>query len=276
MLKHFFFRSFVICHLTFVIFLSGCGGDPTVSSIVISPATPSIGINKTQQFTAAAYDSAGTQITATFTWSVNGSLGTIDSNGLFTAGGTTGTIVIQAASGGITGSTTASLVSTGSIAGTITNSSGNKISGIAVFLTSTPTFWATSSGGNYTISGVPAGSWEVRKAGTDIYLSTTKEVTVATGEAANGGIVLGDRFSVQSDSVNLSSATGTAINNGTTEATGVIITYSCLNALGQPSGSGYSSIGTMSPGQAKSFSVLFNPPATDQTIVTRTFAATTY
>src|SRR5579884_527365 len=83
--------------LAFACILAGCGGgssssssggsQPTISTITVSPSSPSIAVGATQQFTATAKDSGGNTISGvTFTWnSANTSVATIDSSGLATA-----------------------------------------------------------------------------------------------------------------------------------------------------------------------------------------------
>ncbi len=61
---------------------------PVATSIVVSPANPSVAASTTRQFTAVMNDQHGQPLASqpSFTWSVTGG-GTIDSSGLFTAGG---------------------------------------------------------------------------------------------------------------------------------------------------------------------------------------------
>ena len=65
--------------------------NPTPTSIVVSPGSATANTSATQQFSATARDQFATSLAAqpTFTWSVSGG-GTISSNGLFTAGSSTG------------------------------------------------------------------------------------------------------------------------------------------------------------------------------------------
>jgi hypothetical protein len=82
--------------------------NPSLVSIAVTPATPSILVNGTQQFIATGtYSDSGQQvITGSVTWSSSDtSLATINSAGLAT-GVAAGTVTIQASSGSINGSTT--------------------------------------------------------------------------------------------------------------------------------------------------------------------------
>jgi uncharacterized repeat protein (TIGR02543 family) len=86
--------------------------NQTPTSIVVSPASATIGISATQQFIAAERDQFGTNLTAqpAFTWSVSGG-GTINTSGLFTAGTTLGgpyTVTAQSGSLSNTASVTVS------------------------------------------------------------------------------------------------------------------------------------------------------------------------
>ncbi|MXW04496.1 MAG: Ig domain-containing protein [Gemmatimonadetes bacterium] len=82
-----------------------------IASVVVSPASASIQKGETQQFTAKATDSAGTEITGkTFTWESSATtVATIDSLGLATAVNT-GSTTIKARTDGVSG--TASLTVT--------------------------------------------------------------------------------------------------------------------------------------------------------------------
>ena len=86
--------------------------NQTPTSIVVSPASATVGISATQQFTAAERDQFGTNLTTqpAFTWSVSGG-GTISASGLFSAGTTLGgpyTVTAQSGSLSGTGSVTVS------------------------------------------------------------------------------------------------------------------------------------------------------------------------
>jgi hypothetical protein len=65
-------------------------------TVVVTPASVSLSPNGTQTFTAVANDPSGNAIAIqpTFTWTATG--GTIDANGVFTAGNTTGSFAVTA------------------------------------------------------------------------------------------------------------------------------------------------------------------------------------
>jgi hypothetical protein len=140
-------------------FLVGCGtsgsttgsGTPTTASIAVSPASPSIAANATQQFTATAKDSSGNTIAGvTFTWaSSSTSVATINGSGLATAV-TVGTTQITASASGVTSSPDTLMV-TAPVVATITVSPASP--SIAANATQQFTATAKDSGGN-TITGV--------------------------------------------------------------------------------------------------------------------------
>ncbi len=84
---------------------------PVVHRVTVTPATPSIAVGETQQFTATAYDSSGTEISGkTFTWTSNDTtVANINSSGLATAVNA-GSTTITATTDGVSG--TASLTVT--------------------------------------------------------------------------------------------------------------------------------------------------------------------
>jgi len=88
----------------------GCNGffvDPTLTTITVTPITPSVGIKGTQQMTATGtYDDGSVKnITGSVSWSLDpGGIATITSGGLLT-GVAQGTTTLNAANANITGST---------------------------------------------------------------------------------------------------------------------------------------------------------------------------
>ena len=93
--------------------------SPTLTTIMVTPATASVATGGTQQFSASGKDQFGVMLTSqpTFGWTVSGG-GTIGSSGLFTAGATGGgPFTVTASSGGKSG--TAQVTVTGG-GGTVT------------------------------------------------------------------------------------------------------------------------------------------------------------
>ncbi|HEX8436107.1 hypothetical protein [Archangium sp.] len=67
--------------------------DDTVASVVIEPASTTVGATQTTAFTARAYSGLGNPISGVnFTWSAKEAAGTIDTTGVLTASCTTGTV----------------------------------------------------------------------------------------------------------------------------------------------------------------------------------------
>lgn len=86
-----------------------CGGDSTtaprtLTTITIAPNPVTMVPGTTQQFTATGKDAGGNVLAINPTWTVSNNGGTIDANGLFTAGSTTGSYTVTATNGSIAGS----------------------------------------------------------------------------------------------------------------------------------------------------------------------------
>ncbi len=82
-----------------------------LTTITISPLSPTLAPRQAQLFMATCYDQSGVTMTCpTITWSTSDStLGTINTNGLFTALASSGMVTVSAAYGGVTASTTVTL-----------------------------------------------------------------------------------------------------------------------------------------------------------------------
>jgi len=76
-----------------------------LTSIEVTPATSSVGINSTQQITAAAYDQFGGLMAVQPMLSWNATAGAIGMTGYFMAPGSSAEVTITAASGGVSGQT---------------------------------------------------------------------------------------------------------------------------------------------------------------------------
>jgi hypothetical protein len=87
---------------------------PTLTSIVVAPATASVVNGNTQQFTATARDQFATALTMQpgFTWMVSGG-GTINASGLFTATTVGGPFTVTATSGAVNGTAQVTVTSSG-------------------------------------------------------------------------------------------------------------------------------------------------------------------
>jgi hypothetical protein len=80
--------------------------DQTLTSISVSPATKTLNENQTQQFSALGYDQFGNAMASqpSFTWSKAFGVGSVSSQGLFTAPYGTGSASVTATSGSVSGS----------------------------------------------------------------------------------------------------------------------------------------------------------------------------
>ncbi|HEX8324403.1 MAG TPA: hypothetical protein VF595_10880, partial [Tepidisphaeraceae bacterium] len=79
--------------------------NQTLTSIAVAPASSTVNLNASQQFTATGYDQFGTVMATqpTINWTMAGGVGSIDSSGLYYSGATAGTATVQAANGGVAG-----------------------------------------------------------------------------------------------------------------------------------------------------------------------------
>jgi len=88
--------------------------NPILTSIGVSPASISLNLNGTQQFTAVALNQNGSALSPqpVFTWTVlSGGIGTVGSTGLYTAGVVSGSATVQAASGSVSGTAAVTVAS---------------------------------------------------------------------------------------------------------------------------------------------------------------------
>ena len=88
--------------------LAACGSDNTtgprtLATITLSPNPVTLAPGATQQFTATGKDGAGNVLAINPTWTVSAGGGSIDANGLLTAGNTTGSFTVTATNGNISG-----------------------------------------------------------------------------------------------------------------------------------------------------------------------------
>ena len=207
---------------------------PTLTSISVTPASPSVAAGKTQPFTATGTYSNGTtqNLTSSSTWSSSAtSIATVSAGGLAT-GVSVGTSTITAKSGSINGSTTltvtaATLTSIAvtpaspSVAagktqqftatGTYSNGTTQNLTSSAAWSSSTISIATVSAGGLAT--GVATGSSTITATSGTVSGSTTLTVTAAvlTSIAVNPANV-----SVAAGYTQQFTATGT-YSNGTTQ-----------------------------------------------------------
>jgi len=155
--------------------------NATLTSIVISPASVTLNSGGTQQFSAVAYDQFGTSISPqpSFTWSMVSGGGTINSSGLYTAPSSSGSAVVQAASGGITDTAAVNITSAGNV---FTNDAD----------IGSPTYTGsyTYSNGTYTVNGGGADIWSTSDQFNYLYKAITGDVTIIARVASLTGTSL--------------------------------------------------------------------------------------
>lgn len=241
--------------------IAGCGSSGTVARVTVSPSTATVGAQQTQQYFSAAYDSAGNALARSFTWSVTGSVGTIDAtSGLFYAGTSFGSGSISATADNVSGSATIAVANNGTLTGRLTDASLNRVANIRVSLTTVPTFSATSdSNGTYAIYNIPAGTYEVKTTETTVYLSLTAEVLVPVASTTTQNFTLSPRLAIASENEtrldNAITITGVVRNNGTTTAKGVSVIYQYFNEEGAQIGGNRQILGDISGLGASNFSM---------------------
>lgn len=182
----------VSCLLSVVSYL-GCGDAPgSLTSLSISPTSATVGVNQSKTFTVYGHNSVGQIVTVTPTWSVSGGIGALESNGsscLLMTGSSAGTGMVIASAEGLTTCATVTVTSTGWITGIISSTTGQLLSGIQVLIQGTALETYSESGGVYSISNVPAGTYRVYTS-SSYYNSASSEATLAAGESKIVNLVL--------------------------------------------------------------------------------------
>ncbi len=175
----------VLCLLSLLL-LPGCGDlTGTLGGIEISPVKITIGINQTQFFSALGRSGGGFLVAVSPTWSVdNSAIGTIRSSGLFTAGSLEAAGRVIAADGTLMGSAEITITKHGWLKGNVTDSNGNQVAGIRVFLFQSSVLGdETDASGNYLIADIPAGTYTATINPTVLYAQgATQEVTIGEGQ----------------------------------------------------------------------------------------------
>jgi len=179
-----------------------------LASITVSPASQSLAINATQQFSVQGKDASNNLVSITPTWSVVAGGGSINSSGLFTASSLSGTFTntVKATSGTING--TATIVVLAGALATITVSPSTAIipaSGTQQFtavgkdasnnvVAITPVWSVVASGGTISLTGlftagVTTGSFPNTAKATSGTISGTASVNVTSGGAGGPAAV---------------------------------------------------------------------------------------
>ncbi|MDY7229320.1 right-handed parallel beta-helix repeat-containing protein [Hyalangium rubrum] len=175
-----------------------------LASLEVAPATATLSINGTQQFTATGKDSAGNTVPASITWSVVNGGGSINPSGLFTAGTVAGTFAqtVKATSGTL--SATASVtVNPGPIqsvavapasvtlpargarqfTATATDAWGNTVSGTPAWTVQPAAVGTIDATGSFTAGGT-AGSYPAAVTATLGGVSGSASVTISASSLA--------------------------------------------------------------------------------------------
>ena len=183
----------------------------TLTSISVSPASANLPLNGTQAFTATARDQFGDALSSqpSFTWTKTSGIGGIDSSGLYTAPGTTGSATIRATASGISGSASITVNNTVPTVATAASASPSPVTGTSSALSvlgaddggeanliytwvatakpsgSTPLFSANGNNAakDSTVTFDRAGSYTFQVTISDGSLSTTSSVAAAVGLA---------------------------------------------------------------------------------------------
>jgi hypothetical protein len=190
---------------------------PVVATIAVTPSSPSIAVNATQQFAATAKDGGGNTISGvTFTWASSATgVATIGGSSGLAAGVSAGSTQITASASGVT-SPADTLTVTAAVIATITvtpNSPSIAVTGIQQFeatamdgdgntINGVTFTWASSATGVATIStgglatGVAAGTTQITAAAGGVTsaqdpLQVTSPATVVTGTASMGAPIAG-------------------------------------------------------------------------------------
>jgi hypothetical protein len=102
--------------------------SPVLTSVSVTPGTATVAPSGTQQFSATALDQFGKALASQpkITWSASGTGGTVGSTGLFKAAAATGSAVVKATAGSVSGSATVTVAtSTVLFSDNFTNGAGN-------------------------------------------------------------------------------------------------------------------------------------------------------
>lgn len=178
------FPKLVVFNLLLLFLLGGCGDlESDLASLIVSPSSSTVGISQTKAFTVVGRNTSGYLVSVTPTWSVTGGIGSINSSGIFTAGSSNGSGEVVATYGTVSDSSAVTVTGNGWIQGRVTDNTSARPNNLKVYIDSTY-FDFTDSKGDYSISNLPAGTYEVW---TDTgaqgqYRPASSEVTVASGE----------------------------------------------------------------------------------------------
>ena len=188
--------------------------------ITVSPVNPSVVMSGNQSYTAQGYDSANNVVSGlSFTWScTNGAAGSINSSGVFTAGAVPGSYpnVIQAVSGGKTGTASVTVTNgTATILAFSTQPGTNNTAG-AVFGTAPVVRIEDASGNTVTTANNNITLAITGGTGTSgAVLAGTATLNAVNGVATFSGLsinLVGTGYTLTASASGLTGATSSAIN----------------------------------------------------------------
>ncbi len=223
--------------------------NQTLTTIGVTPASPSIYQDQTQQFTATADDQFGAAMATqpTFAWSEMTGIGSITAAGLFSSPTAFGTAVVSAASGSVSGTANVTVLSNAPSIVTPAAATPSPVTGTTTSLSVTATdeqggsdlvyTWAATTVPN----GVKAPTFSVN--GTGAALNTTATFYSAGNYAFTVTVVSSLNLTVTSKVTLTVNQTLTTIK--TTPATASVYVGAAL----QFSAAGYDQFGTLLPTQ---------------------------
>jgi hypothetical protein len=153
-----------------------------LKTVNVTPATASVVVNTTTQFSAQGLDQFGVAMSPqpSFTWTVTGG-GTISGTGLFTAGSTAGgPFTVMAASGAINGTASVTVTSGGGPSGPVAAYSFNAGSGNTVADSSGNNNNGTRSGATWTTAGKYGGALSFDGVNDRINISDSNSLDLTT------------------------------------------------------------------------------------------------
>jgi RTX calcium-binding nonapeptide repeat (4 copies)/Bacterial Ig-like domain (group 2) len=112
--------------------------DPTVTTVVVSPTSASLNEDGTKQFSAVADDQFGNALASqpSFSWTLaGGSIGSVNSSGLFTAPAAAGSATVTATANSVHGTATVTVTNATPTVATAAGSSANPVTGTTANLT---------------------------------------------------------------------------------------------------------------------------------------------
>lgn len=155
--------------------------NQTLGAIVVSPATVTVSLGGTKQFTAAGRDQFNQSMSAgTVSWSLaTGSVGTVSSGGLYTAPASAGSATVRATAGGKTGTAAVTVSAAGLLNLSVNKVAVNEGAGTAS-LTVTR---SSGSAGAVSVQWATSTSGANATAGSD-YTAASGTLSWADGESA--------------------------------------------------------------------------------------------